>query len=163
MGKNLSWSDTGQAFQEADQLLGFGSPRARQVADMPMGHHGDHAGHHGDQVFIGHGTENRMGLGIKAHRIQVLKQSGNRMGVVRHIQYQSGLSRQGLESARQLNQGQTIAHGLGRDRQALTQGFKQGQYATGIEQLIGTPARLDRPDRGSAARALSSATGGAHR
>ncbi len=61
------------------------------------------------------------------------------MGVVCHIQHHGGLSRQGLESARQLDQSQAIAHGLRRHGQALAQGLKQGQCTTGIEQLIRTP------------------------
>jgi hypothetical protein len=60
------------------------------------------------------------------------------MRVVRHIQHQGGLARHDLKTPGQLDHGQTVAHGLGGDRQLLAQGRQRGQHTGSVHQLVGT-------------------------
>ncbi len=59
------------------------------------------------------------------------------MGVVRHVQHQNRLARHDLEAPRQLHHGQTVAHRLGRDGDALAQGVQRSQHTRGVDQLVG--------------------------
>ena len=59
------------------QPCGLLGTRGRQVGEIPAIHQGGHARQHGAQVFVGHGTQHRMGTRVKAHRIEVGRQGGH--------------------------------------------------------------------------------------
>jgi hypothetical protein len=59
------------------------------------------------------------------------------MRVVRDVEHQRRLARHDLEAARQLDQGQAVAHRLRRDRQHGMQRLDRRQHAGGVDELIG--------------------------
>ena len=113
--------------------------RSGQVGEVPAVHQGTHLGQHGPEILVGHGTKNGVCGGEEPHRIQVGREGRHRMGVVRHVQHQGRLAGHDLESAGQLHEGQTIAHGLCSHREAVAQGLQCRQHARGVDQLIGAP------------------------
>ena len=58
------------------------------------------------------------------------------MRVVRHIQYQGGLTGNNLESPGQIDDGQAGAHCLGSDREPIAQRLERRKRSRGVEQLV---------------------------
>jgi hypothetical protein len=88
-----------------------------------------------------------VGAREEAHLIEVLRQGGNRVWVVRHVQHQRRLAGQDLEPARQLHEGQACTDRLCADRQPLMQYLEHCQNARRIEQLIDAAQRWIRQPR----------------
>ncbi len=74
---------------------------------------------------------------MKAHVVEILRQHGGGVRIVRDVEDYRGLARQDLEAARQRGLQQPQSHGLLLHGQAIAHGFQRGQRRRGVEQLIG--------------------------
>ena len=78
---------------------------------------------------------------VKTHLVQIDRERGHRLGVVRHVQHQGRLAGHDLKAPGQLHQCQPRTHGLRGDGQAAAQRLEGRQYARRIDQLVGAAQR----------------------
>ena len=119
------------------QLGGRQGAGRGQIGEIPVVDDRVNARKDARQVFVAHGAEHGAGGGIKAHRVQIGRQRGHGVGVVRHIQHQGGLARHDLKAPWQRDVRHAAPHGLRRHGQAAAQGLQRGQRASGVHQLVG--------------------------
>ena len=77
----------------------------------------------------------------EAHLVEVEREGGDGVRVVRDVEDQRRLARQHLEPPGQLDRREPGAHRLRAHRQALAQRLERRQRARGIEQLVGAAQR----------------------
>jgi hypothetical protein len=82
-----------------------------------------------------------VGARKEAHLVEVLRQGGDRVRVVRDVEHVGRLARHDLEAPRQLDPGEAGADRLRAHRQAPAQRLEHGEHAGGVEELVGAAQR----------------------
>ncbi|MNS89741.1 hypothetical protein D3C72_1237620 [compost metagenome] len=98
------------------QISGLLGARRGQIGEVPAIDQRPDLAQHGGQVLVVHSTKDGMRDREITHGVQIGGERRNGMRVVPHIQHQRGLARHDLETPRQLDHRQAVAHRLGCDR-----------------------------------------------